>query len=126
MLPSRRVVQPEEEIELHLQEFSGNVNKAPSIDKQTAYDEDRLVVWPGRIAKFSKIPGFVDETDFQQRLSEKALATMRWPRDPPPAWESATESFQGENGRELPETQVNDGAEAVFKHACSEHKIIWP
>ena len=70
---------------LQLQEFAGKVDKAPSIDKQATYDEDGLVIRPGWIAKFS---GVVDETDLQRRLSEKAMATMRWSGDPPPARET--------------------------------------
>ena len=36
-----------------------------SIDKQAANNEDGLVIWPRWVAKFSKVSGFVIETDFQ-------------------------------------------------------------
>ena len=71
----RAAVQLREESGLQLQEFLCNVGEIPSIHKQAAYDEDRLVVWLGRVVKLSKISGFVDETDFQKRLSKKTLAT---------------------------------------------------
>lgn len=91
----RTAVQLREESGLQLQEFLCNVGEIPSIHKQAAYDEDRLVVWLGRVLKFSKVPGFVDETDFQERLSKKKpWPPLRWPRGLPPARQrenSATE-----------------------------------
>lgn len=71
----RTATQPGEESGLQLQEFLCNAGKIPSIHKQAAYDEDGLVVWLGRVVKLSEIPGFINETDFQERLSKKTLAT---------------------------------------------------
>ena len=83
----RRVEQSGEEFELQIQEFPSKAGKVLSINKQAAYDEDGLIIWPGWIAKFYKISSFVDVTDFQQHLAKKAMATMRWPWGPPPARE---------------------------------------
>ena len=61
----RTAVQLRKESELQPQELLCNVGEIPGIRKQAAYDEDRLVVWLGRVVKLSKVLGFVDETDFQ-------------------------------------------------------------
>ena len=57
--------QPREVLDLHLHEFRSQCSKVLSIDKQAANNEDGLVIWPRWVAKFSKVSGFVNETDFQ-------------------------------------------------------------
>ena len=52
------------------------------IDKLVDSDEDILVVWSAWIAKSSKISGFFDETDLQERRSKKALATVMVAKGP--------------------------------------------
>ncbi len=52
---------------LQSQKVVGEASKVRDIDEETAYDEDGLVVWPGRVAKCAEIPGFVNDTNSQRR-----------------------------------------------------------
>ncbi len=60
-----RAGQRREVFDLQIHEFRSQCSKVLSIDKQAAYNEDGLVIWPRWVAKFSKVSGFVNETDFQ-------------------------------------------------------------
>ena len=59
-----------------IQEFVGEAGKVCHIDEETAYGEDGLVVWQGRVAKCSEIPGLVYEASMQRRSSKRATATL--------------------------------------------------
>ena len=50
-----------------IQEFVGEAGKVCHIDEETAYGKDGLVVWQGRVAKCSEIPGLVYEANMQRR-----------------------------------------------------------
>ena len=59
-----------------IQEFVGEAGKVCHIDEETAYGEDGLVVWQGRVAKCSEIPGLVYEASMQRRSSKRNFQSL--------------------------------------------------
>lgn len=54
-----------------IQEIVGEASKDCDINEETAYNEDGLVVWHGRVAEWSKISGFVYKAYVQRRPPKK-------------------------------------------------------